>query len=125
MCILKIFSSTNIFIYSQQISPFTDNQIFMKTLSFAIEMILLVFLPSYFGTQLFAASEKLSASLFYSDWMNQSKKYRSSVRIFMENLKKPMKVAMLYGLVTIDFAMFMAIGNFAYTLFAVFKKADQ
>jgi hypothetical protein len=97
--------------------------IFLKVLSLGVEMLLLVFLPCYFGTQLTVASGKLSASIFHSNWMNQSKKFRSAAKIFMENTKKPMKVSMLQGMVTIDFAMFLGICNFAYTLLAVFKKA--
>jgi hypothetical protein len=39
----------------------------------------------------------------------------------MENSKQTIKITVLRGMVTVDFSMF----NFAYTLFALFKKADK
>jgi hypothetical protein len=47
------------------------------------------------------------------------------MKIFMENTKKPMKVSMLSGIITIDYAMFTSICNSAYTFYAVLKKADK
>jgi hypothetical protein len=88
-------------------------------------MLLQVFLPCYFGNEISLASAKLSESLFHSKWINQSTKFKSAAKIFLENTKKPLKVSMLSGMITIDFAMFTSICNSAYTFYAVLKKADE
>jgi hypothetical protein len=119
---MLVFLLNFIFALFQQISPTTDDQVFMKTLTYGFAMVVMVFLPSFFGNELSAASEKVPEALFYSDWTDQSKNIKSAVKIFLENTKKPIKVTMLRRMITIDYAMFTSVCNFVYSLYGVLKK---
>jgi hypothetical protein len=87
-------------------------------------MILQIFLPCFFGTQLSTASEKLSDSVFHSDWKKRDKKFKTAMVMFMENTKRPIKVSVLGGLISIEFATFTSVCNLAYSFYAVFKKIN-
>jgi maltodextrin utilization protein YvdJ len=81
-----------------------------------------VFIPCYYGSELSAASDKLSSQLFYSHWMIKNKKFKSAIKIFMENVKKPILVKTALGMFKVDLTTFMWICNSAYTIFNVLKS---
>lgn len=87
-------------------------------------MVLLIFLPCYFGNELSLASAKLSTALFHSNWVNGEVKMMNSVKIFMENTKKDLKIT-AYGLFTANLETFTGIANSAYSLFAVLKQVNK
>jgi 7tm Odorant receptor len=68
-----------------------------------------------------AASEKLSASLFHSEWMQQSKEFKVAMKIFMENSKKPIVVT-AFGTFKLTLENFLKILNSAYSYFSVLKN---
>lgn len=67
-------------------------------------------------------SEKLSLSLFHSEWYLQDRRYKTSVNIFMEYSKKSIEFTAL-GVFTVNLENFTAICNSAYSLYAVFQEA--
>lgn len=97
--------------------------LFMETVAYGFTMLVQVFLPCYYGSELTSASEKVSTALFHSDWIGKDKKFRSAMKIVMENCQKPLKLC-AWGFVFIDVEMFSAICNTTYTLYAVFKKIN-
>lgn len=67
-------------------------------------------------------SKKLSTGLFHSDWYYENQSYKKSMTIFMEYIKKPVKMSAI-GLFEVNLESFTSICNSAYSLFAIFKKA--
>jgi hypothetical protein len=131
-----------------QISPVSEPVVFFRTLAYAITMLVQIFLPCYFGNELSSASEKISMSLFHSCWLLKDVDYKKSeiqgqchiqtkqapqrfkenpskiaVKIFMENSKKPLNIKAA-GLMDMNYESFKSICNFAYSLYAVFKKEN-
>lgn len=96
----------------------------MKILAYSISKSLQTFLPCYFGNKVFLASEKISTSLFHSKWIDEDKQFKSSVKIFLENLKKPIIISALNGFIAIDYDTLTTICNCAYSLYALFKKVN-
>lgn len=86
-------------------------------------MIVQILLPCYFGNEMIIASEKLSTSLFHSDWMNESREFRMAMKIFMENAKIPIKLSAV-GIFQLSLDNFLKIINSAYSLYAVLKNVD-
>lgn len=62
-------------------------------------------------------------SLFHANWMASDKHYRTAVKIFLENAKRSTLVTAV-GLVDVNLETFKTIGNFAYSLYALFKKVN-
>jgi 7tm Odorant receptor len=94
---------------------------FGQMLSLFAPVILNTFLPCYFGSELMAASEKLSASFFNSEWMQQSKQFKVAMKIFMENSKKPIFLS-AFGTVKLTLENFLRIINSAYSYYAALKS---
>jgi odorant receptor len=80
-----------------------------------------IWLPCYYGNELKFASEKISMSMFHSDWSTTTKSFKTAMKIFMENNKKSTWIR-AFGYIKIDLTTFISICNFAYSLYAVFKK---
>lgn len=81
-----------------------------------------IILPCYFGGKFTFASSRISNSMFHSNWADKDKNYKTAMKIFLENTKKPMKITALSGLVAVDFVTFTTICNSAYSLYALIKK---
>jgi odorant receptor len=81
-----------------------------------------IFIPCFYGNEISATSDKLSAQLFHSHWMIKNKKFKSAIKIFMENTKKPILVRTALGVFKIDLATFLWICNSAYSVFNVLKS---
>jgi odorant receptor len=80
------------------------------------------FIPFYFGNEISAASDKLSSRLFHSNWMIKNKQFKAAMKIFMENVKKPIVVKTVLGVFKVDLVTFLWICNSAYTVFNVLKS---
>lgn len=85
-------------------------------------MVFQVFLPCYFGNELTELSNKLSTQIFHSNWILNNECYKTALKLFMENTKKPLKTEAI-GMIAMNFATFTSICNSAYSLSAVFKNA--
>lgn len=92
-----------------------------KLMSYVISMIVQILVPCYFGNELIVASEKLSVSLFHSNWIDASSEHKHAMRIFMANAGNPMKLS-AFGIFELKMENFMLIINSAYSAFAVLKN---
>lgn len=70
------------------------------------------------------ASNKLSTSIFHSEWMTGDRKFKQAVGIFMENTKKPVQI-IAFGFINVNLATFKSILNFTYSLYAVLKQVNN
>lgn len=86
-----------------------------------VSILIGVFLPCYYGTELTAMSDKLSECFFHSDWFEEDQKYRNSSKIFMEFVLQPEQIYTV-DIFEVNLENFINICNFAYSLFAVLKK---
>jgi hypothetical protein len=80
----------------------------------------IIFLPNLTGQQVITESEKLNQSLFNYSNLKKNKKFKSSLIIFMERLKRPSKVA-AFGVFPINLETFLSIINMAFSLFTAMK----
>jgi hypothetical protein len=81
----------------------------------------MIFLPNFTGQQVISESEKLNQSLFNYLNLKKNKKFKSSLIIFMERLKRPSKVA-AFGVFPINLETFLSIINMAFSLFTAMKS---
>jgi 7tm Odorant receptor len=89
-----------------------------------VTVTLQILLHCYFANNLTLASERLSASLFHSNWTNESKKFKTAMKLFMENSKKPLKIA-AFGVFHVNLDIFLRIMNSVYSLYAVLKEINS
>jgi 7tm Odorant receptor len=89
-----------------------------------IPVVLEIFLPCYFGNKLTLASSNLSTSLFHSNWIVENESFKKTVKIFMENTKKDLKIS-AFGIFDVNLASFSRIGNGAYSLLAVLNRVNK
>lgn len=87
-------------------------------------MILPVFIPCYFGSELTAVSEKLSLSLFHSNWVEESREFKTAMKIFMENTKNPIQIYS-FGTFKLCLENFLTIINSAYSYYTVLKTINN
>jgi odorant receptor len=86
-------------------------------------MIQEIFLPCYFGNEISLASSKLSTDLFGSEWIESDKEIKSTMKIFMENAKKEVKIS-AFNVFHVNLATFTTIGNSAYSFYSVLKRVN-
>ena len=83
-------------------------------------MLMQIFFPCYYGSEILAVSENLSTSLFHSDWIGTDQKFQSAMRIFMERAKRAKKI-FIFGVFEVNLETFTLICRSAYSLYAVLK----
>jgi odorant receptor len=101
----------------------TNNSDFIKMLTFMMTMSFEIFLPCYFGNELSKASSKLSTAVFHSQWTRENKCDEKCKMIFMENLKKDMKIS-AWQFFNVNLESFTTIVNATYSLYAVLQKLN-
>jgi hypothetical protein len=106
-----------------QVSPLQDFPKFCQRITYMLPMVLQIFLPCYFGNEVYLASENLSASIFHSNWLHGSKKYRNALKLFITNAKKPIVIvsAKIFG-VTLD--SFVSICQITYKFYALLQSLN-
>ena len=78
-------------------------------------------IPCYYGSEIMAVSDKLSASLFHSEWMYENKNFKTSMMVFLEKVKKPIKIT-VFGFYVVNLATFIAICQTTISLYAVLRS---
>jgi odorant receptor len=101
-----------------------DVSVLPNIITFIALMILEIYVPFYFCNELSVASSKLSAAVFHSNWIKKTQRYKNSMLILMENLKKDMKIN-AFGVFDVSLDNFLKIVNSAYSLFALLKKLNS
>jgi 7tm Odorant receptor len=76
----------------------------------------------YFGNELTVTSNKLSQSLFHSEWINEGKEFKTAMKIFIENNKKPLVIKAGLRVFKVDYPTFLWIVKSAYTMYTVLKS---
>jgi uncharacterized membrane protein YecN with MAPEG domain len=109
------------FAFSSQIDQVS---VLIKESFIVLAALTVIFLPNFIGQQVTSESEKLNQSLFNYEHLKGSKKFKSSLLIFMERLKQPSKVA-AFGVFTINLETFKSIINMAYSLFMALKTLKE
>lgn len=89
-----------------------------------LPIVLQIFIPCYFGEEMTSASERLSTSLFKSEWINESEDFKMLMKIFLENSKRPIRVS-AFGVFNVTLDNFLKIINLAYSLFAVMRSVGS
>lgn len=87
-------------------------------------MFIQIFLPCYYGNEIFITSQELSQKLFHSQWLDGSKKYKKSLTLMMEIIKKPIKIN-AYALLKINYETFTAVCNAAYSMYALLDRISK
>nr|QGW45418.1 odorant receptor 45 [Bradysia odoriphaga] len=80
-----------------------------------------VFMITYFGNEIMLSSNRLSYSLFESDWYNQPQSTKKCIIIFGEYLKQP-QVLLVGKLYPLTLETFNKITNSAYSMFNILKN---
>ncbi|KAG5673339.1 hypothetical protein PVAND_003398 [Polypedilum vanderplanki] len=83
-----------------------------------------IFIPCIHGSNIESESEKLSYSLFSSDWTNSDIKYQKMMIIVMENLKQSLRLR-AFGLSEINLEFFVQTLNTAYSMYAVLNSISS
>lgn len=74
-----------------QLSPIEDKGETINIIIYLVCLIIQLYIPCYFASQLTARSQELSGSIFHSKWWTQSKRFKSSLVIFAERAARPIE----------------------------------
>jgi ABC-type Na+ efflux pump permease subunit len=85
----------------------------MKLLAYFAVGLLQMCVTYNFGNELTVSSNKLSLSLFGSDWIDEGKEFKTAMTIFLENTKKPLVIKAGLGVFKVDLPTFLWIFNSA------------
>ncbi|CAG9806588.1 unnamed protein product [Chironomus riparius] len=72
---------------------FRENLIFYFYIA---ALLMYMFIMSYFGDMIYSTSSQFLYDLFSSDWVDADMKYKKAMIIVMENMKKPVKLSVLF-----------------------------
>jgi gustatory receptor len=76
----------------QKVSPLSDPGKMVKYLLFATYILVEIYIPCYYGNEIILESAKLLDSSYNCDWRAMSPQFRMCLRIFRENLKRPITI---------------------------------
>jgi odorant receptor len=93
---------------------------FSILIGYLLSMTLQIYIPCYFGNELSLSSEKLSDSLFHSNWIDESAEFKLAMKIFMENTKKPLQIS-VFNTFNLNLESFLTVVNSAYSFYNVMK----
>nr|WCC57426.1 odorant receptor 29 [Papilio glaucus] len=89
--------------------------------TYLANLVSIIFVPSWLGTQLIYESQELVFAAYSSDWINSCKEFKRSMIIFMERTKTPLVVVgMKMFLLSLD--TFVTIMKSAYSLFTLIRR---
>lgn len=111
------------YISNMQVSPTQDLAKFSQRFTYMLPMVLQIFLPCYFGNEVYLASRNLSMSIFHSNWLHGSKKYRNALKIFITNAKKPI-VIVSAKIFVLTLGSFVSICQITYKFYALLQSMN-
>nr|QIJ45821.1 olfactory receptor [Glyphodes pyloalis] len=95
-----------------------DYYVFLATYMFI--MIIQIMLPCWFGTQIMDKSCLLASAIYSSDWTPRSKRFKTSLRILVERLNRP--ITIVGGkMFPLSLDTFTSIMNSAYSFFTLLR----
>nr|UVB79122.1 odorant receptor 28 [Heortia vitessoides] len=96
--------------------------VFLAT--YMLVMIGQIMVPCWFGTRIMDKSCTLSTAIYSSDWTSRTKGFKSSMRIFVERLKRP--VSIIGGkMFPLSLETFTSIMNSAYSFFTLLRHMQS
>jgi hypothetical protein len=111
---------SNIFLASM-----VDNiSTFLHGLTFCVSLSIENFIYCYFGQNLMNSSEKVSNSVFHSEWYKMKLATIKNLKMFMENLKNPLRIS-IYGVYDLNLMMFQKIIHNSYSMFTVLRSMND
>ena len=109
------------YLYSQEVSLKDDPMRVCFYFFYMFTVIIQTLIPCYYGSEIMAVSDKLSASLFHSEWMYENKNFKTSMMVFLEKVKKPIKTT-IFGFYDVNLSTFTAICHTTFSLYAVLRS---
>ncbi|CRK90014.1 CLUMA_CG003740, isoform A [Clunio marinus] len=106
------------------LSPVKDFPLFIRFGTYAITMVIQIFLPCYYGNEIATSSMKLSTRFFHCKWKKRDKKFNQAMIFFMENTKRTINIR-AFELVDLNIETFNGISKFAYSLFALVSRVNN
>lgn len=100
---------------------FTDPAAMGVMISHSIMVLIIVFVPCYYGSEIEQISENMIDSIVSSEWIEENKEYRQMLMIVMEFSKQSVKLS-AFGLFNVNLKTFREICNSAYSMYHIFKE---
>lgn len=107
-----------------QMSIEENKTAYLENVFYLIVMLMQLFIPCYYGSEIYAVSERLGGSMFFSDWIEEDKKFKVAMMLFLEKVKRP-RVISIFGVYVINLETFRVICKSAYSLYAVINTMNR
>lgn len=120
---IRIFMTTLVMCTSvYSVSMFEESSFFISFLMYAIATSAQLSIPCYFANEISVISDRLSTSLFHSQWYaEEDKEYRKIVSMSMEVLRNKIKITSA-KVFEVNLETFLKVCNKSYALYAVFNS---
>lgn len=96
-------------LFSIQLDPINEFTTFLGAVMYIISMFAQLLIPCFCASQLTDKSDKLSSYVYNSNWIEQSKSFKSSMIIFVERNFQPI-IPKAGGLFDIGLPIFVSVG---------------
>ncbi|XP_038208040.1 odorant receptor 46a-like [Zerene cesonia] len=83
-------------------------------------MIVQILIPCWFGTRIMDKSTLVSQAIYQCDWTTQSRRFKSSMRLFMERAQRPLSING-WKMFLLSLNTFTSIMNSAYSFFTLLR----
>lgn len=104
-----------------QISFTNKTGVFMKFFFYSVVILVQMFFPCYYGSEIEAVSSKITLQLFYSNWIIRDKQFKQNMLILTERSKKPNKLSIIH-IYHMNLGLFQTVCSTAYTFFTVLRS---
>lgn len=85
--------NSTLYIYSPfQINISEDTTTFVFLLTYVMQMLLEIFIPSYFGSSVISKGDEISYAVFQTNWIGLDKDVKQSMRILMLQTMQPIQI---------------------------------
>lgn len=93
-----------------QTNTSADTVMLAYYLCFSATMLNEIFLPCFFGTELTSTNDETSTAIYSSNWPDQSAKFKKTMIIFVEYLKRP-RIMMSGKIFTLTLFSFLTVND--------------
>lgn len=107
-------------IFSLQISPTQNVSKFCLMIEYFLSMVFEMYIPCYYCTLVSSISAKLPVSIYNSNWLWQSLKFKRTMRIMVSRSLKPVRTIVSGGLFEVGLPTFLLVSltTYMFILFA-------
>lgn len=81
-----------------------------------------IYIPCYFAANLLETSSRLIYSAYSSNWIGQSRRYKSTMILFTERIKKPILMRTYQGVFDISLPTLVMILRAAYSMLSTLTQ---